>query len=79
MKQLYYYYDPHLKLEDGRYSVDYFCTDSKRSVWAGRLNGDTYDEVLRNVKKFIDNLNKRRSFFERLMQRIWWRKRTRNL
>lgn len=81
MRQIVYYYDPILKSEDNRWSVDVYVTDGKRTYWEAMVNGDTYSEVLCRVRQFVDNLNKPRPFFGqngRLAQWLWWMKRIRN-
>lgn len=81
MRKIRYYYDPILKSNDGRYSVDFYCTDSKVSIWSGRLNGDTYADVLIQVKDLLNSLNKPRPLFGqngRIRQWLWWRKQIRN-
>lgn len=81
MEKIRYYYNPILKSNDGRYTVDYFCSDGKTSIWSGSLNGNTYEEVLSKVKHYIMILNAPRPLFGRkgrIAQWFWWRKQIRN-
>ena len=81
MKKLYYYYDPILKSHDNRYSVDYFHTDGKTTLWSGRINGDTHEEVLTNVRQMVEKLNEPRPLFGingRLASWIHWKRQIRN-
>lgn len=76
-----YYYDPIVKSKDNRYYVDYYCTDNKHIVWAGRFIEDSPIEALKNVRNFINNLDEPRPIFglnSRISQWFWWRKRIRN-
>ena len=84
MKKIYYYYDPLLKSNDdlGRFAVDYYCTDGKVSVWAGRVVEDYPTAALYNVRKLVNALNEPRPFWGwdgKIMQWIWWVKRKNEL
>ena len=73
MGKIYYYYDPVVRSDSnhyGRYSVRYYCTDGKKSEWAGSLCEDSPTAALEKVRKLIDELNKPRDIFESLEQ--WW-------
>ena len=81
MRKIYYYYDPVMKSEDNRCSLDVYVTDGKRTFWEATVNGDTYSEVLCNVRNFVDNLNKPRALFGingKINMWFWWMKRNRN-
>ena len=81
MKQLRYYYDPVLKSHDNRYFVDYYCSDGKTRVWAGRFNGKSYADVLIHVRNIVEKLNTPKPFFGkygRLMTWLRWKMRIRN-
>ena len=79
MGKIYYYYDPVVQTNDyrDRFAVDYYCTDGKRSIWAGRLVENTPTAVLYRVRNLVSDLNKPRPLFGfegRLHQWFWWRK-----
>lgn len=73
-----YYYDPVVKSDDeGRYSVNYYCSDGKRSRWAGCHNSDSPTEALRFVMRLVEKLNNPRPLFGqngRIAQWLWWKK-----
>ena len=73
MGKIYYYYDPLVKSNDnryGRYTVDYFCTDGKKTVWAGYQAEKSPTAALEKVRKLVDALNEPRAFMEEVEQ--WW-------
>jgi hypothetical protein len=81
MKKIKYYYDPILKSYEGRYYIDYYCSDGKNRLWSGRCIADTPTATLKDVRNIIAGLNKPRAFFGncgRLEQWIWWKKQIRN-
>jgi hypothetical protein len=81
MRQIVYYYDPILKSKDNRWSVDVYVSDGKKTFWEATLNGDTYSEVLCNVRNFVNNLNKTIALFGingKINMWFWWMKRNRN-
>ena len=69
MCKIFYYYNPivkryssdvrdvNMKPEYRRYYVDYFCSNGRKSFWAGRFNGDTPTEALEKVKNIVEELN----------------------
>ena len=63
MCKIRYYYDPILKSEDGRYRIDYYCSDSKRQVFVGCHCGDSPRNVLKFVSELVDRLNKNQTLF----------------
>jgi hypothetical protein len=63
MVKIYYYYDPILKSEDGRYTVDYYCSDSKHKVWVGCHCGESPRDVLKFVRELVDRLNRTQTLF----------------
>jgi hypothetical protein len=73
-----YYYNPVVKSNDeGRYSVDYYCSDGKHSRWAGCHNSDSPIESLSFVMRLIEKLNCPRPLFGhngRIAQWLWWKK-----
>lgn len=73
-----YYYNPVVKSNDeGRYSVNYYCSDGKRSRWAGCHNSDSPTEALRFVMRLVEKLNNPRPLFGqngRIAQWFWWKK-----
>lgn len=82
MRRITYYYDSLMKSSDGRYSVDYFCSDSRVSIWAGRITEDSPTEALKKAWDVVDELNKPRAFFGRegrLAQWFWWKNKTKEL
>lgn len=70
MRKIYYYYDAGVKSNDGRYTVDFYCTNGKKIVWAGQITDDSPTAALKFVRGLIDKLNKPKSFFKRIYQ--WW-------
>lgn len=81
MRQIVYYYDPILKSKDNRWSVYVYVSDGKKTFWEVTLNGDTYSEVLCNVRNFVNNLNKTIALFGingKINMWFWWMKRNRN-
>lgn len=78
VRKIYYYYDPIVKSKDDRYSVDYFCTNGKKKIFAGRLNGDSPTAALKNVQKIVCALNQPRPLFGfkgKIYQWFYWLKR----
>lgn len=86
-KKIYYYYNPvvkqydpdvrdvNMKSDDRRYYVDYFCSNGRKSFWAGRFNGDTPIEVLKQVRSVVEALNEPRPLFGkngRIAQWLWF-------
>ena len=55
MKQLRYYYDAVLKSDEDCYIVEYYCSDGKTRLLAGKIYGQSYVNVLTDVKKIVDN------------------------
>jgi hypothetical protein len=81
MRKIHYYYDPIVKSNDDRYSVDYYCSNGKLNVWAGTLNGNSYSDVLLRVRNIVEKLNEPRPIFGRngkICQWLWFMKRIRN-
>ena len=87
MFKIFYYYNPvvkqygsdvrdvNMKSNDRRYYVDYFCSNGRKSFWAGRFNGDTPTEALKAVRDMVDELNKPRPLFGkngRIAQWLWF-------
>jgi hypothetical protein len=87
MFKIFYYYNPvvkqydfdvrdvNLKPEYRRYYVDYFCSNGRKSFWAGRFNGDTPTEALKAVRDMVDKLNQPRPLFGkngRIAQWFWF-------
>lgn len=73
-----YYYNPVVKSNDeGRYSVNYYCSDGKHTSWAGCHNSDSPTESLRFVMSLVEKLNRPRPLFGhngRIAQWLWWKK-----
>jgi hypothetical protein len=81
MRKIHYYYDAAVKSHDGRYSVDYYCSNGKSRVWAGRFNGKSYKDVLTHVRNIVEKLNQPKPIFGqngRFCQWLWFMKRIRN-
>ena len=87
MCKIFYYYNPivkryssdvrdvNMKPEYRRYYVDYFCSNGRKSLWAGRFNGDTPTEALEKVKNIVEELNEPRPLFGkngRIAQWLWF-------
>lgn len=82
VKKIYYYYDPIVKKseDDGhyRYSVDYFCTNGKKKVFAGRFNRNSPTAALKTVQEIVCALNQPRPLFGykgKICQWFYWLKR----
>ena len=78
MRKIYYYYDAVVKSHNNRYYVDYYCTNGKQKVWAGRHMGDSPTAALEFTRSLVNSLNKPRSFFGKICQWFWFMKRIRN-
>lgn len=81
LRKVYYYYDPIVKCDDGRYYVDFYCTNGKKTVWTGRHIEDSPTAVVEFVRELIDKLNQPKPLFGkygRIYQWWWFWKRTRN-
>lgn len=88
MFKIFYYYNPivkqyssddvrdvNMKSETRRYYVDYFCSNGRTSLWAGRFNGDTPTEALKKVRNVVEELNQPRPLFGkngRIAQWLWF-------
>ena len=87
MCKIFYYYNPvvkqyspdvrdvNMKSEARRYYVDYYCSNGRKSFWAGRFNGDTQIEVLKKVRDVVEELNQPRPLFGkngRITQWLWF-------
>ena len=75
MGKIYYYYDPIVKEEGFHYSVDYYCTNGRKKVWAGKMVGETQIAALKCVKNVVNILNMPRPIFGQcslLSKWIWW-------
>lgn len=82
MRRLSYYYNP-IVIENynGRYTVNYYCSDGKNRIWKGQFTSDTYIDTMKNIRNIISALNKPRPLFGqngRLHQWIWWKRAIRN-
>ena len=79
MGKIYYYYDPVVQTTDerDRFAVDYFETNGKQKIWAGRLVESSPTAALYRVRNLVSALNKPRPLFGwdgRIAQWFYWRK-----
>ena len=75
MRKIYYYYDPIVKEEGFHYSVDYYCTNGRKKVWAGKMVDETQIAALKCAKNIVNILNMPRPLFGQcslLSKWIWW-------
>ena len=82
MKKIYYYYNPVVKSDENRqrFAVDYYCTDSKTTIWSGRIVEESPTAALYRVRQLVNALNEPRPLFGfegRLHQWFWWQERKR--
>lgn len=81
MVKISYYYDPIMKSYDERYYMDYYCSDGKTRLWAGRCISETPTALLKDIRNIVSGLNKPRAFFGqngKLSQWFWWKRVIRN-
>jgi hypothetical protein len=83
MGKIYYYYDPVVQTNDyhDRFAVNYYETNGKQKVWAGRLVESTPTAALYRVRNLVSALNKPRPLFGcdgRIAQWFYWRAAVRN-
>ena len=83
MGKIYYYYDPVVQTTDSRdrFAVNYYETNGKQKIWAGRLVESTPTAVLYRVRNLVSALNKPRPLFGwdgRIAQWFYWRAAIRN-
>lgn len=83
MGKIYYYYDPLVQVDEfnERFAVDYYKTNGKQKVWAGRIYESTPTAALYKIRNLVNDLNKPRPLFGwtgRIVQWIYWRKAIRN-
>ena len=83
MGKIYYYYDPVVQTDDyrERFAVNYYETNGKQIVWAGRLVESTPTAALYRVRNLVSELNKPRPLFGldgRIAQWFYWRAAVRN-
>lgn len=81
MKQLRYYYDAVLKSDEDCYIVEYYCSDGKTRLLAGKIYGQSYVNVLTDVKKIVNALNQPKPLFGRngrIAEWIEWKMKIRN-
>lgn len=79
MGKIYYYYDPVVQTNDyrDRFAVNYYETNGKQKIWAGRLVESTPTAALYRVRNLVNDLNKPRPLFGwdgRIAQWFYWRK-----
>ena len=82
MKKIYYYYDPVVQTNEyrDRFAVNYYETNGKQKVWAGRIVDGSPTAALYRVRQLVDALNEPRPLFGfegRLHQWFWWQERKR--
>lgn len=82
MKKIYYYYDPVVQTNEyrDRFAVNYYETNGKQKVWAGRIVESTPTAALYRVRQLVNALNEPRPLFGfegRLHQWFWWQERKR--
>ena len=63
MGKLYYYYNPKIKRGGTHYFTDYYCTNGRKTVWAGEISRDTQIEVLKSIRHIVNALNIPKPFF----------------
>ena len=78
MRKIYYYYDPVVQTNDyrDRFTVNYYWTDGKTSLWAGRHCGTSPTATLKFVRELVDDLNEPRPLFGwegRIALWFYWR------
>ena len=83
MRNIYYYYDPLVQADESnnRFAVDYYKTNGKQKVWAGRIYESTSASALYRIRNLVNSLNKPRPLFGwngRIVQWFYWRKDIRN-
>ena len=84
MGRIYYYYDPVVRTDDyypDRFAVDYYETNGKQKVWAGRVIESTPTAALDKVRNLVNDFNKPRPLFGwdgRIVQWFCWTEAVRN-